>query len=215
MPRDIENGMCPWKGTGMNGRKTILAVAFALVAAGAVRADMVQVFQEDTEHPLSAIICDRDGPHAASAFDTSILCLRADLELPPTGFTPDMPVEAVDSGEPPVVSVILADRQDSLGLCLYALASLGMCKSAPWVKRMSRGVVPGWYHNGGPFQVGHSHAASPNCLNSALACFIQQDSDRNDWRGQHRHDRAIVLLWRKSQMAASVLASCGPPAHLH
>jgi hypothetical protein len=213
MPRDIENGMCPWKGTRMNGRKTILAAVFALVAASAVRADMVQVFQGDTEYPLPAIICDRDDSHAAGAFDASALCLHADLELPPIGFTPEMPVDAVDSGEPPVASVILVDEQDSLGLCLYALVSLGMCKSAPWVKRMSLGVVPGWYHDGGPFQIGHSRAASTDCLNSALVCFIQPDSDRNDWRGQHRHDKTIVSLWRKSQFARLVLASRGPPSY--
>jgi len=194
----------------MNGRKTILAVTVALVAAGAARADMVQVFQGDTEHPLPAVICDRDDPHVASAFDTSILCLGADLELPPTGISPDMPVEAIDSGEPPVASLILADKQDSLGLCLYALVSLGMCKSAPWVRRLSVDAITCWYNDGLGLCSRDGQMALSNSAGPTVPCLDRWDN----WlaRGTaRRHVRAVVSLWRKSQMAASVLASCGPP----
>ncbi|MBP7051967.1 MAG: hypothetical protein KBE65_13215 [Phycisphaerae bacterium] len=195
----------------MNGRKTILAVVFALVAAGAVRADMVRVFQGDTEPPLPAVIRDRDDPHVASAFDISILCLGADLGLPPTGISPDMPVEAIDSGEPPVASLILADKQGSLGLCLYALVSLGMCKSAPWVKRMSRGLVPGWYHDGGPFQIGDRRVLSSDCLCPSLVCFVQAEPGAQSPRPAYCRE-LIISLWRESQFSPVGLASRGPPS---
>ena len=75
---------------------------------------------------------------------------------------------------------IRSDGQNSLGLCLCALLGLGVCRSAPWVKKLSLTVIPEWYHDGGPRQIGHSLAVTPDCLCSSSACFVQPQSPAED-----------------------------------
>ncbi len=106
---------------------------------------------------------------------------------------------------------ILSDEQSSLGLCLYALLGLGLCRSVPYVKKFSVGVIPQWYHDGGPFQVGHSHAISHDCLGFAsVHCFVQPDTRPEMPILQYRRE-AIVALWRKAQFVPTILASRAPP----
>ena len=107
--------------------------------------------------------------------------------------------------------LIRRDEQDSLGLCLFALLGLGLCKSAPYVKKFSFGTVPEWYHSGGPSQIGHCFAISPDCLSCApVVCFIQPDCEGKDVTPQY-FSGAIAALLRKSQFAPTTLASRGPP----
>jgi hypothetical protein len=95
-------------------------------------------------------------------------------------------------------------------LCLYALLGLGLCKSAPWVKKLSLGVLPGWYHDGGPFQIGHSLAISPDCLCLAVVCFTQPQDKAEDLQPLYRLG-AVAALWRAAQFVPAVRAARGPP----
>jgi hypothetical protein len=97
-------------------------------------------------------------------------------------------------------------------LCLSAIIGLGLCTSAHCVKRLSFGFIPEWYHNGGPFQIGHSFAVNPDSVNPVPAyCFVQPVPGAEDFIPQY-HLGTIVSLWRKSQFTADVLAGRGPPA---
>ena len=95
--------------------------------------------------------------------------------------------------------------------CLYALMGLGLCSSVHWVKKINLGHIPEWYHEGGPLQIGHSHAATPESLCSLQVCFLAPQDDRAEDSLPQYHLGTIVSLWRKSQFTSSVIASRGPP----
>jgi hypothetical protein len=197
----------------MERRKAIGVVVLALGIAGAVRADMVQMPAEEVVSASSVAACDHPDQQPPKVLDVFADPAPAGLDLLSGGYFPetqaDVAVGKVDSPQP---ALVLSDRQDSLSLCLYAMFTLGLCRSAPWVKKLSFGVVPGWYHDGGPFQIGHSHAADPDCLISApVYCFLQPDSVADDPTPQYRQG-TVVSLWRTSQFTPSVLASRGPPS---
>ncbi len=106
---------------------------------------------------------------------------------------------------------ILTDRQNSLTLCLYALLGLGLCRSAPLVKKFHFSCIPDWYHSGSPSQIGHSFAISPDCLTAAPAvCFLQPLGETEDVAPQYSSG-AIPALLRRSQFTPTTLASRGPP----
>ena len=105
----------------------------------------------------------------------------------------------------------LTSGPNSLKLCLSALISLGLCCSGHWVKKLSLGFVPEWYHEGGPFQIGHSHALMPGTLCPAhVCCFIQPYCTEDNHLPQY-FLKTIISLWRKSQFTPIVIASRGPP----
>jgi hypothetical protein len=105
----------------------------------------------------------------------------------------------------------LTNGPSSFNLCLSALIGLGLCSSAHWVRRLSFGFIPEWYHNGGPFQIGHSYAVTPESLCPIPAyCFIQPVCMVEDSLPQYRLG-TITSLWRKSQFTPVVLAPRGPP----
>jgi hypothetical protein len=135
----------------------------------------------------------------------------ADLGSPFAGCLPPLnPKTQEPSGTKP--AQILTDRQNSLELCLYALLSLGLCRSAPVVRKLHFGGIPGWYHSGGPYQIGHSFAISADCLPSTpVFCFVQPACmEAEDALVRYRWGM-VVSLWRESQFAAAILASRGPP----
>ena len=106
---------------------------------------------------------------------------------------------------------ILTDGQKSFHLCLSALIGLGLCSSAHCLKKVNFGFIPAWYHNGGPFQIGHSLAVNPDSVCPAPAyCFVQPDHTTEDHIPISRQ-RDIVSLWRQSQYTPDVIASRGPP----
>ncbi|MEN6428941.1 MAG: hypothetical protein ABFE13_26635 [Phycisphaerales bacterium] len=193
----------------MEWKKVILVLVMAFGATEVVCADMVYVSGQNDRGPVPAVILDHAGEQPLPVSGVFSYSAMADLGSLSVEFLPAVKPEAGDAGEPQPVCV-LVDRQDSLGLCLYALLGLGLCKSVPWVKRVSLGVVPGWYHDGGPFQVGHSSAASPDCLDSALVCFSQPGVAAKTLLPR-RYRRVIVSLWRESQITSAILASRGPP----
>jgi hypothetical protein len=106
---------------------------------------------------------------------------------------------------------LLVEGQSSLDLFLYALMGLGLCRSAPWVKKFSFDLIPDWYHSSGPFQIGHSLAVGPDLCFAPVYCFVQPDCRAQDCPPQY-YRGTIVSLWRKSQFTPTILASRGPPS---
>ncbi len=135
----------------------------------------------------------------------------ADLNPWSVKFLPGANADAEQASATPH-SLVATNGPDSLALCLSALMGLGLCSSVHWIKRLSFGFIPEWYHNGGPFQIGHSHAVNPDTLCSIPAyCFIQPAYRALSLSAQYR-EGTFISLWRKSQCTARVLGSRAPPA---
>jgi len=99
----------------------------------------------------------------------------------------------------------------SRSLCLYTLIGLGLCSSVTWVKRISFGFIPEWYHDGGPHQVGHSYAVMPGTLRSVpICCFIQSDYIGESLLSRYFMGIGISLL-RNSHFTQDMLSYRGPP----
>jgi hypothetical protein len=191
----------------MERRRIILAVVMAIVATVTVRADMVPASGPVIGCPPQS--CECPEVQGAGALDVQPF-VAVVLNLLPPGLPSGVQPSTEQRSESQPLNV-LSDEQNSLSLCLYALFSLGLCKSAPWVKKVSFGILPGWYHDGGPFQVGQSVAISPDCLDSAWAyCFIQPVRRGEDTMPQYRRE-TVVSLWRKGQFTPAAIASRGPP----
>ncbi len=100
----------------------------------------------------------------------------------------------------------------SLQMCLYALLGLGLCKVAPCLNKLSWSAVPEWYHDGGPWQIGHSVAVSPETLNPiSVCCFVQPDNTGERPVPEDRFWTSVSSSWRKSQFTPDALSSRGPP----
>lgn len=180
-----------------NGRHFVVLVTVVLIAAATGHAGMTPIDRPDARPAISLPVTSQAGSQTPGV-------------VTPVGVAPgSLPV--ADPAADTAAVHIATDRQNSLHLCLYAMLSMGLCKSVPYVKKVAIGIVPQWYHDGGPFQIGHSHAISPDCLDSApVYCFIQPDVAAGNPTPQCRQ-RSIVSLWRTSQFTPSVLASRGPP----
>ena len=195
----------------INRRKLLLVVIGVLALTAAVNAGMVSVSQLDAERRQSPRVCGRtDLQHtnSSSPFNYSGL---ADLDLWSVEFLPEAETDVAQTAQIRNLHS-LTNGPSSLNLCLSALIGLGLCSSAHYVKKVSFGFIPEWYHNGGPFQIGHSFAISPESLCPApVCCFVQTVWAAEPLIPQYRH-RAIVSLWRKSQFTLCILASRWPPS---
>ena len=186
--------------------KIVLSVIAALAVAGLVYADVP---------PAPDLVCHVEAE--TTSVDLSCGELARALGLPSAldvdalsvVFVPPAVVEAEPAAQGHAV-VVLAERDDSLTLCLYALMGLGLCKSGPWVKRFSFGIIPEWYHSGAPQQIGHSHAVGPDAYCHAAVCFVQPDSPAERLM-PHYHQGTIPSLVRKSQSTPTTRASRAPP----
>ena len=190
------------------GRKIVAVFVGVLAIAVMAEADMMPVSAVGTACVPPVTTASQSDLQCASISAPSGHPGLADLSFLPCVF----PLEVGSQADPMHgTPLIRTDEQDSLGLCLFALLGLGLCKSAPYVKRVSFGTIPEWYHTGGPFQVGHSHAISPDCLYQApVYCFIQPERPTKDPMPPYRQE-AIMCLWRTSQFTPAVLASRAPP----
>jgi len=181
-----------------------------LVVSAVVRADMVSVSAVDIDGRQSAPVCSEVQARptdSASLFDYPSV---TDFTLVPIQLPPEAGIDLRHTSQTQP-SQVLTDGQSSLGLCLSALIGLGLCSSAHCLKKLHFGFVPEWYHNGGPFQIGHSFAISPESFCPAPACcFVQPVWAMEDSLPQYRL-RTVVSLWRKSQFTPDVIASRGPP----
>ena len=188
-------------------RNIVAGIIAALLITATAYADMMPAFELVPGRQQRPRVCASGGPAhtdpAGPFADTSIVD-------PFSLFATSLPVAHVEarpvSALPPLR--IRSDGQSSLSLCLYALIGLGLCRSVPWARRLSLAGVPEWFHDGGPIQIGHSFAVSPDCRCPAPACFIQPGHAVEDPIRQCRWD--TPLCWR-SQVTPTTLAPRGPP----
>lgn len=193
-----------------SSRRYILTFIGVLVFAASVRADMMPVSQELSVSQQSSGSCAQAELRSEDLPAIPDLARIADMDLWHVELLPEA---AAQAGQNPDLQPLqtLTDSTSSLKYCLSALISLGLCCSGQWVKRLSLGFVPEWYHQGGPFQIGHSHALMPGalCLTQAC-CFIQPYCTEDSHLPQY-FLKTIISLWRKSQFTPAVIASRGPP----
>jgi len=194
----------------IDGRKLIIVVIGGLVVTAAAYADMVPVSRLDAGRRQLPRACGRTDLQYTNLSSPSNFSSVGHLDLWSVEFLPEANAVLSQTSEIQHPQ-ILTNGQGSLNLCLSALISLGLCSSAHWVKRLSFGFIPEWYHDGGPFQIGHSFAVTPESLCPVpVCCFIQPVCTVEDSFPQYRLG-TVTSLWRKSQFTPTILASRGPP----
>jgi hypothetical protein len=191
------------------GQKLVIAVVMALAGVSVVHADMMPV---GAAGPQSPPLCEQPLVRPAGVSDSRAHYPGAtDLDLASVEPFPEANAEMGQLRHAKSLHVF-AYEPGSVNLCLYALIGLGLCKSAPWVRKLSFGFIPDWYHDGGPYQIGHSRAIGPESLcHAAICCFIQPDRVIWDLISQHYLGNVASLL-HKSLFVPGRLASRGPPA---
>ncbi len=194
----------------INGRRVIAAIVGVVVVTVTSYADMVPASGVDIGCGGPVSVCGESVLLPASPSSLFSSPSIGDLKLWSIGFLPQANAET----EQTIATLgpqTLTNGPNSLALCLSALMGLGLCSSLHWVKKLSFGFIPEWYHNGGPFQIGHSHAVIPSTLCAVKACcFIQPVCTAEDIIPQYCLG-TIMSLWRKSQFTSRVLGSRAPP----
>jgi hypothetical protein len=196
----------------VNGRRILSAVICGFIVTATAHADMVSLSEQDTgrRHIKPAYNQAHLNIPYSNISNPFNLSKVADLDSWSVMFLPQANPEVEETTEIQHLQNF-TNGPGSLNLCLSALIGLGLCSSAHFVKRFSFSFVPEWYHNGGPFQIGHSYALSPDSLCPVpVYCFIQPVCTTEDSMIQHRW-RTVVSIWRKSQFTPDAIASRGPP----
>ncbi len=187
-----------------------IIIGALVLGASAVRADMRPASSGDAAPQQTTCIYVATTPQDMDSSGPLDCLSVTDLCSVPVESLPHVDGGIGQDGELPAAQ-IQSDGQNSFGLCLYALLGLGVCRSVTLVKRLSFSYIPQWYHDGGPFQIGHSHAISPDCLcHAPVCCLVQPDCRAEDILPSYRQE-TIIALWRDSQFTPDVLAARGPP----
>jgi hypothetical protein len=191
-------------------RRLISGTICALLFAGFVRADMTSVYQPQVDRLPSQSVSDRVEVRQADQsglFDRPLI----DFDLGPVELASENISETTPPASAPQQAIDLSGGPGSVGLCLYALMGLGLCSSPHWIKRLHFSHIPEWYHDGGPLQIGHSFAATPESLCTLwVYCLLPPNGSAGDLLSQFRQ-RTVISLWRRSLFASDVLTSRGPP----
>ena len=198
----------------MKGRREILFSFAVFICTASVYADMMPVHISSTESGKPAYVpCGQANLQYVDSSGTFNYPGVADLDLWPVEL---LPGQTADIEQPPELQNLrsLTGGPGSFALCLYALIGLGLCQAAPWVKKISFQFIPEWYHDGGPFQIGHSHAVTPETLYpTPTCCFLQPVCMMVGSYIPKYSQRTVISLWRKSQFTPDVIASRGPPSN--
>jgi hypothetical protein len=151
----------------------VLVTTATCVAASAVCADMTPMFWPTAGSPWVSPC--RPADDRAYVCPNWVCLALPDVDAIPIGSLARIQVDATRAPDPLQPS-ILVDTQDSLSLCLYALLSFGVCRSAPWVRKLSLGGIPAWHPDGDFLQVGRHRVLSPDYLTVVpIYCLIQTD----------------------------------------
>ena len=194
----------------MDRRRVLLSSLVTLVIAGTVYGDMVSVCGQETGRKQAVFHCDH--PACCEAVSCGLFdghfCLFG-LTASPIDVWPE-PKTGVPEASEPAHYVGLTEGSTSFDLCLYGLMSLGLCRVGGRLRRSPLGFVPDGYHSGGPFQIGHRHVISVDCVSLLAVCVFQPDCRDNEKTPQRRSG-TVIARWRCSQFTPSVLASRAPP----
>lgn len=195
------------------GKQLVAAVLVGFGAASVGEADMMAVLPVREEGscfvPQTCCSFALNPPTVSSLLGQSEI---PDFYVWSTGLIPwSKPHAGGIEDAPPMW--ILADRHGSLYLCICGFLGAGLCGSAPWFRKLSAGLMPHWYHAGGPFQIGHSRAIAPDCLYSGpVALFIQPNPEAQSPAPRCSHGTSVIALWRSSQFTPAVRAARAPPS---
>jgi len=193
-----------------SGRRIVLAFSVILAYTAVVHADMMPVSRGDAVCLESQKSCAQTDLRYRDSSNLLSPIYMADQYEWLVEFIPE---DVADIGQSSELRhpQSLTNEPNSLKFCLSALVSLGLCCWAPWVKRLSLGFIPDWYHEGGPFQIGHSHALMPETLRPGLIyCFIQPSNVEDNSLPRY-FLKVVESLRRESQFAPILLTSRGPP----
>jgi len=192
------------------GRKIAAVLVGALAISATVHADMMSASELGADACQSAsILSDLHQPTRAGLFGSPYLARTNSLYIE---FLPDVGADGLQSGEV-LRPQNFRNSPSSLNLCLCALLGAGLFKSTHRLKRLSFGIIPDWYHDSGPYQIGHSRVISPDCLSSVpVFCFVQPDNNGIDDSPSPYCLGTVASRWRISQFTPAVDAPRGPPA---
>ena len=196
----------------IGGRKIISGFVLVLMIALAAHADMVSVSGAVEESRATSGVSGERSTQIENSFDSLIGMDVADFDCLPAV---SLPTETSQSSQniSTAPSLNLQNEPGSLNMCLYALVGLGLCSSVHWVKKTHLSFIPEWYHDGGPGQIGHSFAVSPDTLCPVpVYCFIQPESIIANFLIYNKYRLGTIeSLWRNSQFTSDSLSSRAPP----
>lgn len=194
----------------LDRKRGLSAVVVSLIVSAVACADMTSAGAPSTQRQKLKAVCSESNiqkPYSSDQsdiYDASALNVRFEPIPLETGPDISQPFETPDA-------IFLTEGIGSHRLCLYALLALGLYSAPHWIKKSSWGHIPEWYHDGGPFQIGHSFAVPPNSICPLPAyCFVQPVSVSEHLMPRH-HLRIFVSLWYKSQFTPETTAARGPP----
>lgn len=196
--------------------RIILVATGLLMPAGVAHADMMPL---DALHGTVVWACSDSIEEVEEPAEATERTNLASLSSSPSLFDWNLrgvlwPAVRIDVSEPvqsqPVL--VLAEKEGSFTLCLYAMMSLGLIDSIPWTRKWVARALPRWYWNGCP-------GVYRLCL--AISVMLRHPEPTAHWDPPPeqpqdaqtcRQPETTVPLWRKSQFTLPVLAARGPPA---
>lgn len=197
---------CVIEVSGVMSLRHVLVGVITLVAAGAVRGDLMPVIVDPPAvlpfHTRNVEPLVNECAFSCSGF--------ANLDLLPVGTLVETRTGIEQAAEPPSL-LVLSNEDSSIGLCFYGLLSLGLCKAAASVKMLSLCVVSACCYDGGLFDSDHSLALSRDCLAPAPAyCYVPTDGRAKNTLPRYCQ-KAILALLRQSQCTPTAQSLRGPP----
>lgn len=195
----------------INRRRLVTAAVGVLVVASVVSADMMPI--SPLESGYRGVTHLRARTDYRTAEPVSFAYGTVDLNSDSVRLLPEVGADACPACGPRHCRS-WAKESGSLGLCLSALISLGLCSLGHRVKTLPFGLIPEWYHAGGPFQIGHRYAATPESLCGLQVCCLEPPDNPTEDSLLHYRRGTIHSLWRKAQFTPTALASRGPPSRL-
>jgi hypothetical protein len=192
-------------------KKLILVAVCMWLITPAVYGDMTPLSRLGCNlQNASKNLCDESLLPHSNLSDKSVFSGIIDADYSSVGLIPESKAVIEQGSKAGHLEILKADS-GSRSLCLYTLIGMGLCSSVTWVKRMSFGFIPEWYHNGGPHQVGHSYAVMPGTLKPVpVGCFVQPDYTGESLLTRCYKEIDISFL-RNSQFTKDTLFYRGPP----
>jgi len=192
----------------INHRRSIVAFAVGVAVASTVYAEVSPASGFGAGAQQAVHACARRNLNRASLSSLCDSPQAADLKLWFVEFSPATDSSTSAETQP---AQTLEHGPSSFSFGLSALLGLGLYASTHLGKRLRLGCVPDWFHDSGPFQIAHSHAATPQSLcTPQVCCFVQPAYSAEASAPPYRLG-TIVSLWRESQFTRCVIASRGPP----
>jgi len=191
-------------------RQSQAVIVAVLVLAGIASADMMPAWRPDSGSMATGAVDSRGDLQPVDGANQFAGLSLTELDCRDVAFLPETNADVTQAGRAQLPAQVFADDRSSLELCLYALLGLGLCTSAPCMKKVHIGFAPDWFHSGGAHQVGHSYAIEWDSLSSPPVCYVQPDYSP-ERLSTHYHEGTMVSLLRGSQFTPGTLAYRGPP----